>query len=1103
MSRHPSPVTRHPSPVTRRASLDQPSVLWAFLATIIFGFLCDAVASRTALAATRAYNGVAPAIYVEYVSLTANETVIYETDSLSNNADPVMHLLRVETDGSYTAIDYSDDIAWPSNPNSRITFTNGVTPLRYAIVIRAYSTSNLGICNVRKNGVLRRVGAPVGGWLASSSLFTFGAGDLAHTVHNPGGSVTELLMKFNSNPYWPTATAIGNGIAGSAEMQVSGTESQFLVGTPQINEPAGYTSAREGPCRIMFNDVATDVDGDGLGSGLEQALGTCSTTAGCQFDYVGKDTDRDGLYDGEEIFGVAGTLPDGSDDLDFARWGGNPLKKDMFVEVDWLSTFGPPLATPADSPFQWIRDNPTSTIGGWTGTLEAWVDAVRAPYLAAPAAQIHNPDGTAGINAHFDVGVPPLNVQDEVKFGNWPTGSVRVLVPDFKMQFTGPATGNVTLTLGTASTFFDATGKTPTEIAAAVAALGLGMGQSVILKTFDPNAAGGPLVVFATSVPGKHFNRGISATPGAVVVLIESDADLRNRYNVTPTQVDAVRRGRMRYGIVSVPNSAGSAYGPAWVGGLNHSTFIHEFGHTAGLQHWGHKAWGQEGIDCVPHYPSLMRYKATDTGFSSDEQGLLFNTAHLTEWQPWGPDYTYSKFSSFPFTYAAPTGPNGVDWNRDGQLSSSQQWRGAALVLAAGSCQGFAQGKTVIDPAVDVRGGVDLVHYGSKLYALWANGTEIRVKSATLGAAGNKSCTGSPDPEGPTQCLTWSATTNLVANDTTFGVSAAVFNGALFVATKNSSGQIIVRQYVLDSNGLLALVGAPAVLTTGTSEGAIDGTPELVIRHQAVQGNKFGVLYRSRVGDFRSYGWNGSQWSYEGFLPDFTTGNPIVGSQPPAAKDWPDASVAGFAANEHRTVAILPGANGFVRVYVLDYATNTWRDTGMFIGFAATAAKPFLEYRTVRTGTGVPDTNFTGHFMIGWMTPGLLQPIAYTNTSTLVSRSQPPSASAPGALSVLNADDFLQNQWAYSQAGTATALYSDGTIDGVFGLSPVAIPNDANGLLFYPHADGAPDHTYTVYSDFRVMEDYLCANLGPSRGYTCATNKPYPYSASQTFNVFD
>jgi hypothetical protein len=54
----------------------------------------------------------------------------------------------------------------------------------------------------------------------------------------------------------------------------------------------------------------------------------------------------------------------------------------------------------------------------------------------------------------------------------------------------------------------------------------------------------------------------------------------------------------------------------------------------------------------------------------------------------------------------------------------------------------------------------------------------------------------------------------------------------------------------------------------------------------------------------------------------------------------------------------------------------------------------------------------------------------------------------------------------------------------VFGLVPLNAGNEV-GLYFYPHADGAPDATYTVYSDFRVMEDYICKTIGDHRGFNC------------------
>ena len=92
----------------------------------------------------------------------------------------------------------------------------------------------------------------------------------------------------------------------------------------------------------------------------------------------------------------------------------------------------------------------------------------------------------------------------------------------------------------------------------------------------------------------------------------------------------------------------------------------------------------------------------------------------------------------------------------------------------------------------------------------------------------------------------------------------------------------------------------------------------------------------------------------------------------------------------------------------------------------------------------------------------------------LVSKSNLP---AVGNLWGLPESDWLQNTWAIVQPGTSVALFSEATLDNVFGLFPSGVPNET-GVTFYPHADGAPLQTYSAYSDFRLMEDYVCLSVG-------------------------
>lgn len=89
------------------------------------------------------------------------------------------------------------------------------------------------------------------------------------------------------------------------------------------------------------------------------------------------DTDNDGLLDVWEKFGVD-TNNDGIIDLDLPALGANPLRKDVFIETDYL-------AAPNHS----------------HGPRKDAIDRIVASFANAP---IPNPDGTSGVQLHVDVG---------------------------------------------------------------------------------------------------------------------------------------------------------------------------------------------------------------------------------------------------------------------------------------------------------------------------------------------------------------------------------------------------------------------------------------------------------------------------------------------------------------------------------------------------------------------------------------------------------------------------------------------------------------------------------------------------------------------------
>ncbi len=68
----------------------------------------------------------------------------------------------------------------------------------------------------------------------------------------------------------------------------------------------GTTVGATGPVHVYTNDIDDDADGDGLGPLLESELGTCddALTGYCVDVHNLADSDRDGLPDGTEVFGI-------------------------------------------------------------------------------------------------------------------------------------------------------------------------------------------------------------------------------------------------------------------------------------------------------------------------------------------------------------------------------------------------------------------------------------------------------------------------------------------------------------------------------------------------------------------------------------------------------------------------------------------------------------------------------------------------------------------------------------------------------------------------------------------------------------------------------
>ncbi len=129
-----------------------------------------------------------------------------------------------------------------------------------------------------------------------------------------------------------------------------------------------------------LDPAAVDSDEDGLADLEEQQLGT---------DPTDPDTDEDGLLDGWETRGVPTA---GGNDIALYLYcrGANPLRQDIFLEIDWMQNKD---VSEAPVP-QAVRD-------------------VQEVYANAPTV---NPDGSTGISLHVDYGQLPYDGGNAVDF---------------------------------------------------------------------------------------------------------------------------------------------------------------------------------------------------------------------------------------------------------------------------------------------------------------------------------------------------------------------------------------------------------------------------------------------------------------------------------------------------------------------------------------------------------------------------------------------------------------------------------------------------------------------------------------------------------------
>jgi uncharacterized repeat protein (TIGR01451 family) len=298
---------------------------------------------------------------------------------------------------------------------------------------------------------------------------------------------------------------------------------------------------------------------------------------------MGTDSDGDGLLDVWERFGMD-TDNDGVIDLDLPAFGANPLHKDLFVELDWMTGDEPKRAD-----------------------IQEWKQA----FAAAPidAGGTVNPDGQQGIDLWVDTG----GLTDA-------SGS---LVGD---NFGGGNAVPLANVSGLTKAFYD------------IKAANFSPNRQLVFRYALSSAR--PLNSHGSPSGGSTANTLKDATQswipdewkGRTVEVVDGTGSSQTRTILSNSDTtltvdrswDRVPDENSVY-IISLIGGQGEKGGNDFVD-FNHnaSTLMHEFGHNLSLGHGGgaDSSSGQIDHNCKPNYVSVMNYDH-DRIFRADGSDII------------------------------------------------------------------------------------------------------------------------------------------------------------------------------------------------------------------------------------------------------------------------------------------------------------------------------------------------------------------------------------------------------------------------------------------------------------------------------------------------
>jgi hypothetical protein len=1089
----------------------------------------------------RVWEVIAPPFYVREFTLNANATVVFSTQPVKVGVNEVLHLLVEGPVGVWTQVAGESTAPFTySHPHtSYLRYKNTNTKQKnYRLIIHAASLTTQGEVTLRENGWL--VGSPTptqfpaGGFVFSDTWLADATNGSIHAVPTPGGSKWPAIVSLNASGVI-TQLGMTGGAGGATRIDSLTTDKIYFVGTPSLEiKGQPLNSSRDGEAMIYVNDTG-DKDGDGLGDLLEQTLGLCWDNITCPNAATAKDTDRDGLPDVEEVLGVIGIANDPDDDFALPRWGADPLRKDVFLVMNWRTDLSVPI-NPSINPF--IQAMP-------------WVDDLRSAYLEAPAHQVYNKRINSstnqlvnGISVHVDLRIDPTNSADEAKFGRWSPDIIHGINPPWILKFKGPITGSVSLTVGGYSASFSATGLNNWGIATAFETAAITLSTTVgstPLKTKSKEINNGVVTLvldIADTHIGGYFSRSATVPNGFQdqIEQIDQDNKLLGSYIDDEKYMPKSIADRVKMGIVVGGGGQVATRGRTFVSVISHITVGHELGHLLGLEHWGHDSWLSHtdgggvatGIRVFPYtghpnYASLMNYGFSLYHFSALENMIKINPARSYEVGGFTDAFGQTGFiNTSLYTgqsfYRDILGSVGVDWNLNGDIENGILFNAPIRMIKDREINAFNVGEQKIyDAPASIVGAMDIVRANSYIYSFYILDSQqgigagtIHYRRALIGQQANSSCAG-PDNvlyydyldgeyvgNDTGGCLYWLEELSL--SGPSKGLSAFWWDNRLFVASWQADNALIVYRYTIEGNGLLTLQGSQTVVNALGHR----GKPEMSVLYANPSNYSWSerlviVSNHPSTQRYEFHYWNGASfvaWSVNQAMSfinppqGLPSGSHILqGSGDAALAPWPDPYNQAFK-NAHpqdrMTCGIFPSSapDRILRPYCLNPDTLEWLDVlnSAMPNWSTDPSRllrseipPEFTFRYLRTQTGAPfsTANGNGNFQLTYNSyDDSGDPIAKVAISSAFSTANHPYWSSQ-QWAFEDWTMIYANKWRKINLGTNTPMYEDHTMGSMFAISTGQREN-SNALYFQPHADGTPNIDFWAGSDFKVMEDLIC-----------------------------